>query len=297
MTSTAPLNALRAFEAAARTGSFAAAARELGVSSPAVSQQVKHLEEFWQQSLFIRQGNRLFLTDAGQMAYPQLAQAMGNLTALSDRMQSKRTRRRQLVLSVPHSVAETWLPSRLAPLDGEEAAASIEIRVDNDPVDFVQDRIDVRIFFGHDLYGDYQVETLFSDRFIAVASPDLLHRFGTDAMDIPDRYLIHTHWGRGFASSPNWEAVFQGARAYDRDQGMTVQSSSTALNFARYGFGAALIPSAMASEAIVAEQVQLLHIPPLEMTGEYRVAYPKRLRRDGAVHRLVRKLSSISIES
>ena len=54
MTPTAPLNALKAFEAAARTGSFTPAAAELGVSSPAVSQQVKLLEAFWQQAYFIR---------------------------------------------------------------------------------------------------------------------------------------------------------------------------------------------------------------------------------------------------
>ncbi|MEM7215736.1 MAG: LysR family transcriptional regulator [Pseudomonadota bacterium] len=107
-----PLNAMRAFEAAARTGSFTAAGRELGVSSPAISQQVKHLEDLWNQALFIRQGNRLSLTDAGQAAYPQLAQAMGNLTALSDKMQSNEPRKTRLVLSAPHSVAETWLAEK-----------------------------------------------------------------------------------------------------------------------------------------------------------------------------------------
>jgi LysR family glycine cleavage system transcriptional activator len=74
MTPHLPLNALRAFEAAARTGSFANAAREMGVSSAAISQQVKLLEEFWETTLFIRQGNRIALTDAGQSAYPQLGQ-------------------------------------------------------------------------------------------------------------------------------------------------------------------------------------------------------------------------------
>ncbi|MEM9232136.1 MAG: LysR family transcriptional regulator [Pseudomonadota bacterium] len=84
---------MRAIEAAARTGSFTAAARKLGVSSPAVSQQVKHLEDYWQLALFIRQGNRLSLTEAGRTAYPPLAQGMGTLEALSARMQSSEPRK------------------------------------------------------------------------------------------------------------------------------------------------------------------------------------------------------------
>jgi len=70
------LNALRAFEVAARAGSFSNAAREMGVSSAAISQQVKLLEEFWGKTLFIRQGNRISLTEAGQSAYPQLGQSI-----------------------------------------------------------------------------------------------------------------------------------------------------------------------------------------------------------------------------
>jgi len=212
MTIKAPLNALRAFEVAARTGSFTAAAAELGVSSPAVSQQVKLLEEHWQQALFIRQGNRLSLTDAGQTAYPQLAQAMRSLTDLSARMQSDEVRTTRLVLSGPHSIVETWLPRKLAPLMRVDDYLPIDVRIDNDPVDFVRDKIDMRIFFGHDLYGDYQIENLFVDSLIAVASPDFMRRFGSRVQDLADHHLIHTHWGSGFASSPNWETFLPGGK-------------------------------------------------------------------------------------
>ena len=82
-----PLKPLRAFEAAARTGSFAAAARELKVTSAAVSQQVKVLERYWGRTLFLRQGNRLSLTEAGLTAYPPLANALTAIGDLSERMQ------------------------------------------------------------------------------------------------------------------------------------------------------------------------------------------------------------------
>ena len=59
-----PLNALRAFEAAARTGSFVAAAEESGVSSAAISMQVRNLENYLAKKLFVRTNNRITLTSS-----------------------------------------------------------------------------------------------------------------------------------------------------------------------------------------------------------------------------------------
>lgn len=297
MVNSPPLNAIRAFEAAARTGSFVAAARELGVSSPAVSQQVKLLEDYWQQGLFIRQGNRLSLTEAGQSAYPQLAQAMSSLTTLSERMQSKTPRTRRLVLSVPHSIAETWLGIGLAPLALDLDLTPINVRIDEDPIDFVQDKIDMRVFFGHDLYGDYQVDTLFSDRIVAVANDQLMQRVGANFRKVPDRCLIHTEWGRGFASSPKWEHVFQANRIIDRDQGMAVRASSTALNLVRHGLGVALVPFVIAYDDLRTGRVHRLDIPEQTLVGDYKIAYPKRLKADKTVARIVALLQSFPDDS
>ncbi|WP_415400827.1 LysR family transcriptional regulator [Tateyamaria sp. SN3-11] len=271
------MNALKAFEAAARTGSFTAAAAELGVSAPAVSQQVKLLEAFWQQALFIRQGNRLSLTDAGQTAYPQLAQAMSILADLSARMQSDEIKKTRLVLSAPHSVVETWLPAKLRPLMHAYDYSPIDVRIDDDPIDFARDKIDMRIFFGHDLYGDYQTENLFTDSLIAVASPDFSRRFGSRVQDLSDCYLIHTYWGSGFASSPNWETVLPVGKTINRNLGMSVNNSSTALNFARNGFGAALIPTEMAADDLSERRIVQMDAETIQLPRSYRIAFPKRL--------------------
>jgi len=291
MTINAPLNALKAFEVAARTGSFTAAAAELGVSSPAVSQQVKLLEEHWQQALFIRQGNRLSLTDAGQTAYPQLAQAMRSLTDLSAKMQSDEVRTTRLMLSAPHSIVETWLPRKLAPLMRADDYLPIDVRIDNDPVDFVRDKIDMRIFFGHDLYGDYQTENLFADSLIAVASTDFIRRFGSRVQDLADRQLIHTNWGSGFASSPNWETFLPGGKTINRSLGMSVNSSSTALNFVRNGFGTALIPAEMAADDLSSLQVKQMDAQARELPRSYRIAFPKRLHSHPTIVRVLDVLS------
>ncbi|MEM7216086.1 MAG: LysR substrate-binding domain-containing protein, partial [Pseudomonadota bacterium] len=192
--------------------------------------------------------------------------------------QSNEPRKTRLVLSAPHSVAETWLAEKLAPLTKTETYTPIDIRIDDDPVDFVQDKIDMRIFFGHDLYGDYGVTRLFSGMLIAVASPSLIDRFGKRIENIPDEYLIHTDWGRGFASMPNWEAAIPENHQIDRDLGMHVRMSSTALKFARNGFGVALIPAEMGASDLSAGLVQEMEVSPMELLQSYSIACPKRLQ-------------------
>lgn len=286
---TASLNSLRAFEAAARTGSFANAARELGVSPAAVSQQVRLLEEYWGTTLFVRQGNRIFLTDSGLTAYPSLGEAMSSIEELSDKMR-RIPHRKRLVLSAPQSVAETWLASGLAVLDMSGLGLPLDIRVDEDPVDFVRDNVDMRIFYGHDLYGDYQVELLLSDVLVVVASPDFTARHGTVPWHIDDCHLIHTDWGQIYATSPSWNRFFADDRIVNQNSGLRVHSSSTALNFARQGCGVALVPRKIAEDDLSSGRVVRLDAPPVPMTQSYWVAFPKRLARNPVIRSVIQAL-------
>ncbi|MDG1430506.1 MAG: LysR substrate-binding domain-containing protein [Paracoccaceae bacterium] len=289
MTSHLPLNALRAFEVAARTGSFSNAAREMGVSSAAISQQVKLLEEFWGKTLFIRQGNRISLTEAGQSAYPQLGQSMERLSELSDKMR-RVDQKKRLVLSAPESVVETWLAPKLAVIRATSLSTSLEIKVENDPVDFARDKIDLRIFYGHDLYSDQKITPLFSDHLIAVASLAFITEHG-DRLDlIRDNHLIHTDWGRDFATSPNWSAAFAADRIIDRNAGLRVQASSAARKFAEQGFGVALIPERMVRESLQSKLLVKLQMPAIPMKHDYLIAHSKRLEGNHAVQTIIQAL-------
>ena len=150
------------------------------------------------------------------------------------------------------------------------------------------------IFFGHDLYGDYQIETLFRDRIVAVGSPDFLKKVGSDVHQYPDNCFIHTNWGRGFASSPNWEAVFQGQRIIERHLGMSVKTSSTALNLARFGHGVSLLPFEMAQDDLRLGRIQIVETTPIEMTSAYQIAYPKRLKFHPVVNEVLARLAQES---
>ena len=291
MPTTAPLNALRAFEAAARTGTFTAAARELGVSSAAISQQVKILEDYWGKTLFIRQGNRIALTEAGLTAYPTLARSMTALTDLSDAMREA-PRRARLVLSAPHSVAETWLALRLATCFGVSAERRLELRIEEDPIDFARDRVHMRIFYGHGLYSEYQVQELFRDSYVAVAAPRFAARHGKAVERIADRFLIHTDWGRDYASSPDWSGQMSHERVVDMAAGLRVAASSTAITCARNGLGAALVPLMMAKEDLDAGRLVRLDTPEQPMARSYSVAYPNALANRADVLAIITALST-----
>ena len=108
-----PLNSLRAFEAAARAGSYVAAAEELGVSPAAVSQQVRKLEEFLGKRLFMRFNNRVVLTDAGQSIFAGASESLQAISALTQKVISGQAKSR-LVISAFSSVAVRWLGAKLA---------------------------------------------------------------------------------------------------------------------------------------------------------------------------------------
>ena len=111
MLDTPPLNALAAFEAAARTGSFTRAGEELCVTQAAISQHVGHLEEYLGLPLFIRHAPGIRLTPDGERFYRAVAGALDTL-----RRESARLRRGggQLAVVAEASFANRWLAPRLS---------------------------------------------------------------------------------------------------------------------------------------------------------------------------------------
>jgi LysR family glycine cleavage system transcriptional activator/LysR family transcriptional regulator of beta-lactamase len=106
------LNALRAFESAARLGSFTAAAAELSVTQAAVSRSVKLLEAQLGCSLFGRQANALILTDKGRMLLPELTGAFERMAAGLKRIDGSQARP-VVTVGVGPTFAMRWLIPRL----------------------------------------------------------------------------------------------------------------------------------------------------------------------------------------
>jgi LysR family glycine cleavage system transcriptional activator len=250
-----PLNALKAFEAAARNGGYVAAARELRVTPAAVSQQVKNLERFFGKQLFIRHRNRLSLSDAGLAVFADSAQALERLAAMTLRTLQGEVRSR-LIVSVLPSVASHWLIGRLQDFLGLDPALRLDLRVEEDPVDFARHEIDVRICYGAHLYPDLANTVLVRDEVVPLCAPALMSQGAVDSQapgSLADTALIHTDWGPSFASHPTWADWFARAgldRLPDAGQGHRVGMSSLAIDLAAAGAGIALGQRLLAGAAL-----------------------------------------------
>lgn len=239
-----PLNALKAFEAAARHGSFVRAAHELGVTSAAVSQQVRLLEAHLERQLFGRTGNRLTLTDAGQTILPALSDGFEKLAQVTRLVQGQRPGRR-IVISVLPSVAGKWLTRVLGEFLRRHAACQIDLRVEEDPVEFERSGIDLRLCYGDQLYREMRSTRLCVDRLAPLCAPGFLEAQSAPSLAslLAEQHLIHTDWGPTFASQPSWADWFQGAGilpAPDPSAGHRASMSSTALDLAVAGVGVVL---------------------------------------------------------
>ncbi len=241
-----PLNALRVFEAAARTGGYVAAAAELGVSRAAVSQQVRNLERFFGKRLFERYNNRVLLTDAGREIHAEAAEGLQRIAEMSAHVLTG-TNRARLVVSAPPSLVERWLAPRLERFAAANPGVSVDIRVEDDPVDFTAQGLDLRICYGAQLYPDLEVTLLFQDRVTPLASPAFMARHGlepgSDLSGLEDNCFILTNWGPSFASHPSWSEWLRrkgGPRGRNLVPGVSAGSSSLALGLARQNLGIAL---------------------------------------------------------
>ncbi|XDA97417.1 LysR substrate-binding domain-containing protein [Sulfitobacter sp. LCG007] len=294
-----PLNALRAFEAAARTGSYVAAAREIGVTPAAVSQQVRNLERFLDKRLFTRLNNRVVLTDAGQAVFGGTTEALQTIAAVTERTLTG-AKRPRLVISVLPSVAGLWLVPRLAAFVRREPRFRFALRVEDDPVDFDRSDIDLRLCYGSGLYPGLKTIALCADEVLPLCSPGYLARNpsagGSGLAGIPDEDLIETDWGPGFGSLPSWDDWFDCAHMprRDRRRGFVVGMSGLALDFAREGLGVALGQRMMARADLEAGRLVALSSVSLPLGHAYSLVIPPGRERKAGLAGLTKWLCGSS---
>ncbi|SCK15693.1 LysR family transcriptional regulator, glycine cleavage system transcriptional activator [Vogesella sp. LIG4] len=292
-----PLNAVKAFEVAARTGSFVLAAAELCVSSAAISQQVRNLETFLGKQLFVRNGNRITLTDAGHAIYPQTSRALSDIAAMTQRIQEGELRTR-LVVSVPFSLAEIWLTPKLAELLEVYPQMSIDIRVEDDPVDLARNNIDLRISYGDYHYPALKMTPLIHDEVLPVCTPEFWYRYGNNDFslaDIHESMFIHTNWGPNYASHPTWHDWFSktgNPRHLDTSRGRRAGLSSLATSMARMGLGIALGQRITAQTDLEAGRLIALSTTSIKLGHPYCAFTPNAMAERTEVRRLLQLLGN-----
>lgn len=249
----APLNALRAFEAAARSLSFQAAAAQLFVTPAAVSHQVKHLEEHLGVKLFHRGHRAVELTTEGAALAASLGEAFGLLDLALDRATALVAA--HLRVSTVESFAAKWLAPRLHRFHRDHPELKLRIDTGNEHSDFVRDGVDVAIRYGAGGYAD--AEKLMDAPAFPICAPTLIadaQRPLTRADDLRHHTLLHDESAAGRGGVPDWSAWLQaaGAAGVDATRGPVFSSIYLAQEAAVAGHGVAL-----GVAPLVAEDVRL----------------------------------------
>jgi LysR family glycine cleavage system transcriptional activator len=184
-------NALRAFEVVARLGSFQKAAEELNVTSPAVQQQVRGLEQSLQKQLVTRGGRAIAITAAGKDAAQLLKEGFDRIALAVETIRA-RDRRNEIKVSVEPSFASLWLISRLAKFT-ELNSVEVSVEPTNRLADLSRGEADVAIRYTSRAPHDHRRLELFEDETIVVCSPQLAASVEKkkDAQKLEGQTFIH----------------------------------------------------------------------------------------------------------
>jgi LysR family glycine cleavage system transcriptional activator len=197
-----PLAAVRAFEAAARHGSFTKAAAELGMTQAAVSYQVKLLEDRVGAPLFLRLPKKVVLSEAGKRLAPPVSEAFQRLEAAFAAM--RETSDSVLSITAIMSFATNWLVPRLGSFQLAHPGIAVRLETSHLLVDFSREEIDVGIRTGRGSWPGLRAHLLMPNEFTPLCSPTLLARSGklrapADLLQLPLLDWRDEWWRQWFA--------------------------------------------------------------------------------------------------
>ena len=281
-----PLNALRAFEVAARHLSFKNAAMELSVTPTAISHQIKMLEEFLDLALFRRLTRSLELTPEGEAMLPKVREGLECFAAAveSGRVQVAQER---LIVVAPPSFATRWLVPRLKGFSLAEPGVQLHLvsslnAIDGDHpgalrafdcIDLREGESPVAICFGAGAYAGFHVDRILSSGYVAVCSPKLMegaHPLRQPA-DIRFHALIHDDTIANERARPSWEEWLRlaGVTGVDASAGPHFCDSGLALVAAIDGMGVALASKPLAATEVAAGRL----VSPFKISVQHHYAY------------------------
>jgi LysR family glycine cleavage system transcriptional activator len=231
------LNALKAFEAAARHESFTRAAEELFVTQGAVSHQVKALEEELGLKLFNRERQRLVITEAGREYLGVIRDALDRIAVGTERLLQRQSSG-VLTISTSPDFAAKWLVHRLGRFAEAHPDIALRVSADMHHVDFARDDVDLAVRHGEGDWAGLHAERLATEQLFPVCSPKLLGgrtrlRNPADVAKFPIIHLgTHKDWARWFEAA--------GVRGVDLAQGLVLNRASMLIDAAVDGQGIVL---------------------------------------------------------
>jgi len=271
-----PMTSLRAFEAVARHHSISAAAAELSVSQPAVSQQVRRLEDELGVQLTVRRSRGVELTPEGEVLATRLTDAFGEIrTAVSI---AKRVRHsdRSVSVSLLATFAQRWLIHRLGSFKTLYPDVAVRVVAVNTLEELDRADTDVVIRCGERRSTGRRSERLMVNQFFPVASPALIAEQPIEtAGDLRNHVLIRVESAPRHRDWPVWLTQAKAAQVEPRGW-MATSSSSHAIEAAIAGLGVAIAHTPFVVDSIAAGHLIAPLKPAIDSReGDYFVDSPE----------------------
>lgn len=289
------VQSMSAFIQAARSGSFSSAARKLDLTHSAISQQIRSLEDFVGQPLFVREGGGSNLTDAGQLFASVLSDGLAQIDRALSSVKNCRVAQR-LTLDVDSELAQSWLNPRLPELldllpDHEVVLLSMP-RSDRSSFE----RVDLALRYGYGDWEDCEMTQICSDRVTAVASPALLERHGFQVPITPAQVLELPLLGYTRRSWIPW--LDAAAMAPTEPNARVVfDNAANLIAAAEAGVGAGLVRGLLAADALRAGRLVELNAAQIPAHYNlYAVWPPGQAERVAPVVEVIRQLARQTLD-
>lgn len=271
-----PLNALRAFEAAARHLNFTRAAVELCVSQGAVSHQVAQLEARLGTLLFRRLPRGLALTDEGQALVPVVADSFERIGATLDRYADGRLRD-VLTLGVVGTFAVGWLFDRLDDFTRAYPGIDLRIMTNNNRVDLAGEGLDLAIRYGDGAWHGTFAQPIIEAPLAPLCTPEIAKRL-SNGTALGNETLLRSY------RADEWPCWFEAAgMACPPLRGPVFDSSALMVTAAIAGLGVALAPPSMFAHELRMERLVQPFTAEIS-TGRYWLTRLISRNENGAMH-------------
>jgi LysR family glycine cleavage system transcriptional activator len=268
-----PLNAVRAFEVAARHVSFTKAAEELHVTHGAVSRQVAALEDWLGVKLFRRSPSHLSLTESGRIYLTEITPALDRL-ALASMYMSQQAAPTVLRINAPPTFTMRWLIARISAFQRTRADVELRLTTSLEPVGFTDDSYDVAIRGEpKDIAGAAAVP--FMTEYIApVCHADLLERLPLSRPEDVGRYTLISYLTEPYG----WAQWFEraGCRAPEKQDVLHFEQMYFALQAAQERLGIVLVPLFLVIDDLMAGRLCV----PFGLRGVRKRTYSAQFRKD-----------------
>ena len=218
-----PLNTLRSFEAAARTGSFAQAAQELAVTASAVSHQIKGLENYLAVELFKRVKRHAELTENGEKYLASIQPALKEIAEATEQLKTASELHTITISMTPHFLTR-WMMPRLGKFQALYPDIELQINASMGLIDFERSSTDMAIYFGNGDWPEVQVHFLKDIHLLPICSPDIITK--NKPLSGPEHIRFHPliHVSKRLPEWSQWLAL-AGVKFRERRQGLQLSNS------------------------------------------------------------------------